>query len=102
MASSQFNIRETPFSIETGTSGVLAQRCGRVAMLEDINTPLMTKSAGDTIYTLPSSLMPLASIDIMDTYSKIRLTLQNDGRLVARENLNNGFIRFSATYITKN
>lgn len=70
-------------------------RWGRIGMVRIANGVFNS----DLLFTLPDEMKPLANSEIVDTYSKKRIIVNNDCTVTSTDTFTNTIIRGTITYI---
>ena len=87
-------------SINTTYAVGSAHKWGRVVFVSIYNGDNGNISANTVLTTLPVGYRPLVNAEFINTYTKTRMRINENGELIAVEAINNSFVRGSVVYLT--
>lgn len=77
-----------------------AHKWGRVVFVSIYNGDTGNISANTVLATLPVGYRPLSNAEFINTYTKTRMRINENGELVAVEAISNSYVRGSVVYLT--
>ena len=87
-------------SINTTYAIGAAHKWGRVVFASIYNGEGGNISANTVLATLPVGFRPLANAEFINTYTKTRMRINENGELVAVEAISSSYVRGSVVYLT--